>query len=100
MSCSPTSFETKFELIQAGWSSSQVRQLLGDPTEGEDTTVPDGSGWGTQPAMAYKIQAGELVRQWMFHAEDWYHYVWFARIGGGREDPWRVALRLKVGVRL
>jgi hypothetical protein len=94
------SFKQKFEGIQTGWTSSQVRLVLGEPTEGEDTKVPDGSVWGTQPAMAYKIQSGEPVRQWMFHAEEYFHYVWFAKAGGDAVDPWKVTLKVRVPRRL
>ena len=94
------SFKKKFERIEAGWSSSQVRSLLGEPTEAEDTKVPDGSVWGTQPALAYKIQAGEPARQWMFQAEEHFHYVWFAKVGGNVSDPWKVTMKVRVGGRL
>jgi hypothetical protein len=56
------SFEKKFKRIKGGWTSSKVRQVLGEPAEAEDTKVPDGSVWGTQPAMAHKIQAGDPSR--------------------------------------
>lgn len=94
------SFEKKFKRIENGWSSSQVRSMLGEPTEAEDTKVPDGSVWGTQPALAYKIQAGEPARQWIFHAEEHFHYVWFAKVGETRSDPWKVTMKVRVRARL
>ena len=94
------SFRRKFERIKAGWSSSQVRSLLGEPTEAEDTRVPDGSVCGTQPALAYKIEAGEPVLQWIFHAEEHYHYVWFAKVGESVSDCWKVTMKLRVPGRL
>ena len=94
------SFKKKFQRIEAGWSSSRVRSLLGEPTEAEDTKIPDGSAWGTQPALAYKIQAGEPARQWMFHAEEHYHYIWFAKVGEDASDPWKVTMKVRVAGRL
>jgi hypothetical protein len=94
------SFKKKFERIQGGLSSSQVRQLLGAPTEAEDTAVPLGSTWGTQPALTYKIRAGEPVRQWMFEVDGQFHYIWFARAGHDETDPWRVTLKKRVPHRL
>jgi len=94
------SFEKKFKRIKGGWTSSKVRQVLGEPAEAEDTKVPDGSVWGTQPAMAHKIQAGEPVRQWIFQADGFFHYVWFAKVGGDPNDPWRVSVKIRVPRRL
>ena len=93
-------FKARFERIQAGWSSSRVCHLLGEPTQAEDTKVPHGSAWGTQEAMAYKIRAGEPVRQWMFQTGEYFHYVWFAMVDEDAHHPWRVTLKARVPGRL
>ena len=94
------SFKKKFERIKGGWSSFQVRQFLGAPTETEDTAMPLGSAWGTQPALTYKIRAGEPVRQGMFEVDGQFHYIWFAKAIHDDDDPWRVTLKTRVPHRL
>ena len=93
-------FEREFKLIKGGWTSSKVRQILGEPIEVEEMKIPEGSAWGTQPAMAHKIQAGEPVRQWIFQGDGFIHYAWFARVGGDFDAPWRVSLKMRVSRRL
>jgi hypothetical protein len=94
------SFNKRFRRIAGGYSSSQVRQLLGEPAEVEDTAVPLGSTWGNQPALTYKIRPGEPVKQWMFKNKDWFHYIWFAKVERDDPDPWRVTLKNRVSHKL
>jgi len=94
------SFEEKFKRINGGWSSSKVRRLLGEPTEAEESKIPDGSVFGMQRAFAHKIQAGEPILQWLYQAEGFFHYIWFAKVGDNPDDPWLVALRVRFPRRL
>ena len=95
-----SSFDKKFERIKNGWSSNRVLQLLGYPSESEDTQIPAGSAWGEQSALKHRIHAGEPVRQWIFKEDASYHYIWFAKVGDDEQDPWEVTLKVKVSRRL
>jgi len=86
------SFQKKFNNIKGGWRTSHVQQVLGEPKEVEDTIVPLGSGWGSQPALTFKIKPGEPVKQWMFEDDGQYYYLWFAKVGRTNDDLWRVTL--------
>jgi hypothetical protein len=86
------SFKKKFSQVKGGWRSSHVQQLLGEPVEVEDTILPLGSDWGNQPGLTFRIKAGEPVKQWMFEDKGLYYYLWFAKVGGADDDPWRVTL--------
>jgi len=55
----------KFWPDQGGGSTSQVLDLLGSPTEVEDSEVPRGSDWGNQPGMTFEMRPVP-VKQWMF----------------------------------
>lgn len=83
---------SKFESIVAGQICPEVRRLLGEPTLAEDMTVPAGSAWGLQDAMAYKIAAGGPVRQWIYELDATDYTIWFASVDG----DWRVTLRLRL----
>jgi hypothetical protein len=94
------SFKKKFGQIKGGWSPSQVLELLGGPAEMEDSEVPLGSDWGSQPGMTFPIKAGEPVKQWMFENKDEFYYLWFAKVNFADDDPWRVTLTKKMSRRI
>ncbi len=94
------SFQKKFSQIKGGWSTSQVLDLLGSPMEVEDSEVPLGSNWGSQPSMTFAMKPGDVVKQWMFQHDDEYYYLWFASVSYAEEDPWRVTLKKKVARKL
>jgi hypothetical protein len=86
------SFKKKFSQIRGGWSTSQVLDLIGSPMEVEDSQVPLGSNWGSQPGMTFALKPGDMVKQWMYEYDDEYYYLWFAEVSFAEEDPWRVTL--------
>jgi hypothetical protein len=94
------SFKKKFNRIKGGWRSIHVEQLLGEPAEVEDTIVPLGSNWGNQPGLTFRIKAGDPIKQWMFWDKGEFYYLWFAKVGGASDDPWRVTLTKKVDHKL
>jgi hypothetical protein len=94
------SFKKKFGQIKGGWSTSQILDLLGSPTEVEDSEVPLGSNWGSQPELTFQMKAGEPVKQWMFENNGEFYYIWFAQVSYAEEDPWRVTLAKKLSHRL
>jgi hypothetical protein len=94
------SFKKKFAKIKGGWSPSQVLGLLGGPTEMEDSEVPLGSDWGSQPGMTFRMKAGDPVQQWMFEDKGEFYYLWFAKVNYADEDPWRVTLTKKMSRRI
>ena len=77
-----------------------MQQLLGEPAEVEDTIVPLGSNWGNQPGLTFRIKAGEPVKQWMCWDKGEFYYLWFAKVGGADDDPWRVTLTKKMDHKL
>lgn len=87
------SFKKKFGQIKGGWSTSQVLDLIGSPMEVEDSEVPLGSNWGSQPGMTFAMKPGDLVKQWMFQDDGSFYYLWFAQVSYAEEDPWRVTLK-------
>jgi hypothetical protein len=87
------SFKKKFGQIKGGWSPSQVLGLLGGPTEMEDSEIPLGSDWGSQPGMTFQMKAGDPVQQWMFEDKSEFYYLWFAKVSYADEDPWRVTIK-------
>ena len=94
------SFKKKFSQIKGGWSPSQVLELLGGPTEMEDSVIPLGSDWGDQPEMTFRMKAGDPVQQWMFEDKGEYYYLWFAKVSYADDDPWRVTLTKKMSRRI
>jgi hypothetical protein len=94
------SFKKKFSEIKGGWSTSQVLDQLGSPLEVEDSEVPLGSNWGSQPGMTFVMKPGDLVRQWMYQDDGEYYYLWFAEVSYAEDDPWRVTLKKIVNHRL
>ena len=94
------SFNKKFSQIKGGWNISQVLDLLGSPLEVEDSEIPLGSNWGSQPGMTFAMKAGDLVKQWMFEDDGAFYYLWFAQVNYADEDPWRVTLKKKVNHKL
>ena len=94
------SFKKKFSQIKGGWSTSQILDLLGSPTEVEDSEIPLGSDWGNQTGMTFQMKAGEPVRQWMFEDDGEFYYIWFAQMSYAEEDPWRVTLIKKMSRRI
>jgi len=94
------SFKKKFDQIKGGWSTSQVLDLLGSPLEGEDSEVPLGSNWGSQPGMTFVMKPGDMARQWMFEDDGEFYYIWFAQVSYADDDLWRVTLTKKVDHKL
>ena len=94
------SFKKKFSQIKGGWSTSQVLDLIGSPLEVEDSVVPLGSNWGTQPGLTFQIRAGEPVKQWLYENDGEFYYLWFASVNFAEDDPWRVTLKNKLPRRI
>ena len=94
------SFKKKFGQIKGGWSPSQVLELLGGPTEMEDSEIPLGSDWGDQPELTFRMKAGDPVQQWMFEDKGEFYYLWFAKVSYADDDPWRVTLTKKMSRRI
>ena len=74
--------------------------LLGSPLEGEDSEVPLGSNWGSQPGMTFVMKPGDMARQWMFEDDGEFYYIWFAQVSYADDDLWRVTLTKKVDHKL
>lgn len=94
------SFKKKFSQIKGGWGTSQVLDQLGSPLEVEDSEVPLGSNWGSQPGMTFALKPGDQVRQWMYEYNGDFFYLWFAQVNYAEEDPWRVTLKKTVNHKL
>ncbi len=94
------SFKKKFGQIKGGWSTSQVLDLVGSPLEVEDSEIPLGSDWGSQPGMTFHMKPGDPVKQWMFEYKGEYYYLWFAETDPADENPWRVTLTKKMSHRI
>ena len=94
------SFKKKFGRIKGGWSIAQVKELFGEPKEVEDTVVPLGSNWGSQPGMTFKMKGGDPVKQWMYEDGGQFYYLWFANVNYAEDDPWRVTLKKKLARKL
>ena len=94
------SFRKKFSEIKGGWSLSQVLDQLGSPLEVEDSEIPLGSNWGSQPGLTFAMKPGDLVKQWMYQNDSEFYYVWFAQVSFEEEDPWRVTLKKVVNHKL
>ena len=75
-------------------------ELLGGPTEMEDSEVPLGSNWGSQPGMTFVMKPGDMARQWMFEDDGEFYYIWFAQVSYADDDLWRVTLTKKVDHKL
>ena len=74
--------------------------LLGSPLEVEDSEVPLGSNWGSQPGMTFVMKPGDMARQWMFEDDGEFYYIWFAQVSCADDDLWRVTLTKKVAHKL
>jgi hypothetical protein len=85
-------FKKKFDQIKGGWSTSQVLDLIGSPLEAEDSEIPLGSDWGSQPGMTFLMKPGDPVKQWMYEDKGEFYYLWFAETDQTDENPWRVTL--------
>jgi hypothetical protein len=94
------SFKKKFGQIKGGWTTSQMLELLGSPLEVEDSELPLGSDWGSQPGMTFRMKAGDPVQQWMFEDKGEFYYLWFALMSQGEEHPWRLTLTKKMSRRI
>jgi len=81
-----------FKAVGAGQTCAEVRHLLGEPSLAEDLTIPDGSVWGLQDCLVYKLPAGAPVRQWIYESDGTDHFVWFASVRG----EWRVTFRVSM----
>jgi hypothetical protein len=88
----PSHLSSMFEALSAGQTCPDVRRSLGEPSLAEDTTVPAGSAWGMQDALAYKIPAGGAVGQWIYESDGTDYTIWFASISG----EWRVTLFVRL----
>lgn len=75
-------------------------ELLGSPLEVEDSELPLGSDWGSQPGMTFRMKAGDPVQQWMFEDKGEFYYLWFALMSQGEEHPWRLTLTKKMSRRI
>lgn len=81
-----------FRRLAPGMTTAEVESSLGPPHVVEDTTIPDGSVWGMQGGLRYKIREREPVLQWNYFDDDNDHCVWFAK--PARE--WLLTLRLSL----
>jgi hypothetical protein len=90
---SKPSFKKKFGQIEGGWNTCQVLDLIGSPLEVEDSEIPLGSDWGSQPGMTFQMKPGDLVKQWMYEDRDEFYYIWFAQVRYANDDPWEVTLK-------
>jgi len=79
-----------FQQLSPGMSPEDVESHVGAPNEIDDSTMPPGSGFGTQATFVYKIAPGELVLQWTYWDEQHDHAVWFSK----RSGRWVLTLRL------
>jgi hypothetical protein len=79
-----------FQQLSPGMTPEDVESRVGVPDEIDDSTMPTGSGFGTQDTFVYKILPGEPVLQWTYWDDQRDHAVWFAK----RSDRWILTLRL------
>lgn len=85
-------FNSVFRRLASGMTPCEVEARAGRPDEREDTVIPAGSAWGVQDTLAFKIHAGEPVKQWVYRREGKDHCVWFAFVDG----TWKLTLRLSL----
>jgi len=85
-------FIDKLRQLTKGMTPGEVELLIGAPHNREDTVVPEGSVWGLQDGLAYKIAAGESVRQWVYSRENKDHCIWFALV----DQQWKLSARLSL----
>ena len=93
-------FNKKVRQIKGGWSTSQVLDHIGSPSEVEDSEVPLGSDWGNQPGMTFMVKPGDPVKQWMYEHKGDFYYFWFAQVNYAEDDSWRVTLTKKMSRRI
>ena len=86
------SFADSFQRLAPGMTTAEVESSVGPPHEVDDTTVPDGSGWGMQDGLRYKIRVREPVLQWAYFDDNNDHVVWFAKPA----SEWLLTLRLSL----
>lgn len=81
----------RYKEILPGDVESDIRIALGEPTTVNETLVPEGSGFGLQDAMKYKLQAGDPIKHLVYEAEETKFNFFLASVNG----TWRLSMKAK-----
>jgi hypothetical protein len=76
--------------VEAGLSKAEVIQILGEPNEMSEFSLPDEPFFGPQESLTGLIPAGSIVDEWRYIENGQVQYIWFSGESLENRSEWRV----------
>jgi len=78
--------------VQPGSSKAEVTDVLGEPDEVSEFTLPAEPFFGPQEGLSSAVPAGDVVEQWIYKQGDQVQYVWFWGESTTDQVEWTVVM--------